>query len=147
MFSAILFPCFVDAKTVPVTVGPGGDHVSSPEIVDIDVGDTVEWTWDSNPTALPQAIRVWPDGLFDSEVQNQPFTFSFTFTTPGTFPLLLYSSSALGDGWHGQRHRGHANPDPNSNTYSVSLSVSVSLSLSLSLSLCPLRLSLSLCLS
>ena len=48
MFSAILFPNFVDAKTVTVTVGPGGAHAFSPDTVDIDVGDTVEWTWDSN---------------------------------------------------------------------------------------------------
>ena len=93
IFSAILFPGFVDAKTVAVTVGPGANpHRFSPETVDIDVGDTVKWTWTRTSHSVTSGDSGVADGLFDSEIQNQPLHILLHFHDSGEFPLLLYCS-------------------------------------------------------
>jgi glucose/arabinose dehydrogenase/plastocyanin len=55
-----------------------------PDPVTIQVNDQVIWTWQSN---FHSTTSQQP-GLWDSMVQNQPFTFTNTFTTEGSFPYL-----------------------------------------------------------
>ncbi len=72
------------AATVTVDVG-GASDVFTPSSVDITVGDTVMWVWQSDGHSVRQGDTFnAPNPLFDSGVQDQPFTFSYTFTDPGT---------------------------------------------------------------
>ena len=81
------------AATFNVQVGPGGNFVFSPDPVNINTGDTVNWTWGSNfhsstsgtncPTFNGPGPNTW-----DSGVHNVPFSFQFTFNTPGSFPYF-----------------------------------------------------------
>ncbi|MEO5718068.1 MAG: plastocyanin/azurin family copper-binding protein [Chthoniobacterales bacterium] len=72
------------AATVVVDVG-GTSDVFTPASVDITVGDTVMWVWQSDGHSVRQGDTFnAPNPLFDSTVQDQPFTFSYTFTDPGT---------------------------------------------------------------
>ena len=72
------------AVTVTVEVGPGSDSFV-PATVDITAGDTVMWVWKSDGHSVRQGDTFGaPNPLFDSMVQDQPFTFSYTFTDPGT---------------------------------------------------------------
>jgi hypothetical protein len=57
----------------------------TPQNVTINVGDTVEWVWVGSGHSTTSGTPGNPDGIWDSGVHNAPFTFSFTFTTPGTF--------------------------------------------------------------
>jgi plastocyanin len=55
----------------------------SQNTVTINVGDTVEWVWQSNDhstTSVKGSMEHW-----DSGVQNNGFTFDHTFTQTGTF--------------------------------------------------------------
>ncbi len=72
------------ATTFQVQVGAGGLKFT-PQNVDIHVGDTVEWVWAANGHSTTSGTPGNPDGMWDSGVQNLGFTFSFTFTTAGTF--------------------------------------------------------------
>jgi plastocyanin len=85
------------AATVMVDVGPGANKFD-PQTVNIDVGDTVEWTWSSNTHSVTSGDPVTgtADGLFDSGVQDQPFTFSYTFTSPGTFDYYCIPHRLVG---------------------------------------------------
>ena len=60
-----------------------------PELLVIDVGDTVTWTWVGGTHSVRSGPNYFPprceaDGLFDSGVQSSG-TFSYTFTTAGTY--------------------------------------------------------------
>jgi plastocyanin len=62
-----------------------------PELLEINVGDTVQWTWVggahwvvSNAPGVPGVPHCAPDGRFASAVQSSG-TFSFTFTAPGEY--------------------------------------------------------------
>jgi plastocyanin len=71
-----------------VQVGQGGLKFV-PQNVTINVGDSVEWTWvgaiaHSTTSGTPGN----PDGMWDSGLHTEPFTFSVTFTTAGTFPYF-----------------------------------------------------------
>lgn len=62
-----------------------------PEFLEIDVGDTVVWTWvggphsvQSAPPGLPGIPNCTADGRFDSGVKSSG-TFSFTFTSAGQY--------------------------------------------------------------
>lgn len=62
-----------------------------PEVLDIDVGDTVVWTWvggphsvQSAPPGAPGIPNCTADGRFDSGVKSAG-TFSFTFTAAGEY--------------------------------------------------------------
>jgi plastocyanin len=72
--------------TANVTVNNAASGGFIPAVANINVGDTVLWTWPSGSnfhnvtsTSAPQA---WPA----SATQSGPATFSNTFTTNGTFP-------------------------------------------------------------
>ena len=73
------------SQTVTVTVGNGG-FFFSPSSVTIQPGDTVQWTWSSSGHSSTSGTPGSPDGIWDSGVQNQGFTFTHTFNTPGSFP-------------------------------------------------------------
>ena len=75
------------AATVNVTVG-GDGPVFTPSFVTIHPGDTVKWTWDTSavfPHSVTSGNNGTFNGLFESGVHNEPFTFSFTFPNAGTF--------------------------------------------------------------
>ena len=73
------------AATVSVTVAPGGELSFDPPNVTIELGDTVEWTWGSSGHSSTSGTPDSPDGIWDSGIHNAGFTFSFTFSTAGTF--------------------------------------------------------------
>jgi plastocyanin len=62
---------FIVTSAVP---GQGTDTAT------IAAGDTVVWTWFGSFHSVTET-----NGLFDSGIQNVPFTFQFTFDDPGTF--------------------------------------------------------------
>ncbi len=72
------------ATTFQVQVGQGGLKFTPANIM-IQVGDTVQWNWAANGHSTTSGTSGNPDGMWDSGVQNSGFTFSFTFTTAGTF--------------------------------------------------------------
>ena len=76
------------ATTFDVQVAPGGRLVFSPSTANINVGDTVLWTWGGSPHSTTSGVSPVPDGIWDSGVHNVPFTFSFTFNTAGSFPYF-----------------------------------------------------------
>jgi hypothetical protein len=57
-----------------------------PDPVNISVGDTVRWTWGDNGHSSTSGTPGFPNGLWDSGIQNQPYTFSHTFNSAGSFP-------------------------------------------------------------
>jgi len=79
---ALLSLLSANAATFQVQVGAGGLKFT-PQNVDIQVGDTVEWTWESNDHSATSGTAGNPDGLFDSGILNRGATFSFTFTEAG----------------------------------------------------------------
>jgi plastocyanin len=86
-------------KTVNVAVGPGGSLSFSPASVDINVGDTVNWTWQS--ASIPHTVTSGSPGAADGQfcsnggaqnaaacagagyAKTAPFSFSHTFTVAG----------------------------------------------------------------
>jgi plastocyanin/6-phosphogluconolactonase (cycloisomerase 2 family) len=84
--SAVLLPFFTaNAATFQVQVGQGGQRFT-PANITIAPGDTVEWVWAGNGHSTTSGTPGNPDGKWDSGVQNNGFTFSFTFSTAGSFP-------------------------------------------------------------
>ncbi len=81
-----LVPLSAKAATIQVQVGQGGLKFT-PANVMIQVGDTVQWVWTSSVTlhSTTSGTPGLPDGMWDSGTHNNGFTFSFTFTTAGTF--------------------------------------------------------------
>src|ERR1700733_5127532 len=73
------------ATTVQVTVGPNGDMSFDPDPVFIQPGDTVQWTWGSDFHSVTSGPPGQPDGMFDTDIQERPFMFSFTFPNAGSF--------------------------------------------------------------
>lgn len=73
------------AATIDVEVGPQGQIIFSPFFVSIQPGDTVKWTWKSSHHSVTSGQPGQSTGLFDSGIQNNGFTFSYTFDTPGSF--------------------------------------------------------------
>jgi plastocyanin len=78
----------LSAATIQVQVGANGGNAFAPKDVSIQVGDTVQWTWQGDNHSVTSGVPGNPDGLFDSGVQNTGFTFSFTFNDPGLFPYF-----------------------------------------------------------
>jgi plastocyanin len=87
------------AVTVQVIAGPVGNEMSFvPDPVMIHPGDTVEWIWQSDFHSVTSGPPGQPDGMFDSDLQSVPFTFSFTFPNAGNFPYfcLLHTPMMVG---------------------------------------------------
>ncbi len=67
-------------------------NVFVPSVLNINVGDSVTWT---NQGGFHNVEAV--SGLFNSgPPANPPWTFTFTFTTPGTVPYICIVHSAIG---------------------------------------------------
>jgi plastocyanin len=81
----VFCPTVTSAATVTVMVGPNC-FCFVPSSVTIHPGDTVQWTWSSSSHSSTSGSPGSPNGLWDSQLQNQPFTFSHTFNTAGSFP-------------------------------------------------------------
>jgi plastocyanin len=75
----------MEAADVPVEVGAGPSGINfNPKIVNINAGDTVVWTWiGSMSHSVTEGTPDHPTG-FDSGIHSAGFTFSQTFTDPGT---------------------------------------------------------------
>ncbi len=74
-----------NTQTVMITTDSSGAFAFSPASLTIKAGTTVTWT---NATAVPHTVTSDDGKSFDSGAANpinQGGTFSFTFTTPGTF--------------------------------------------------------------
>jgi plastocyanin len=70
------------STSASVTVGPNNTIAYSPAAVAIGVGGSVTWTWSGS---LPHSVTS-DTGVFNSDIHMAPNSFSFTFTTAGTFP-------------------------------------------------------------
>ena len=100
-------------RAATVTVRVGGDApVFSPSTITIQPGDTVNWVWFSVGInhSVVSGVGGNPDGLFDSGIHKDPFTFSFTFPTPGTF--RYYCGPHLSMGMVGTVTVAEATPTP-----------------------------------
>jgi plastocyanin len=87
-----------DTVTVSLVEEPGYYEISvgfSPANVTINVGDTVNWEWDSGPHSVTSGTPGHPSGLFDSAIQSQPYSFSHTFNDPGEVPYFCMVHGAM----------------------------------------------------
>ncbi len=75
-----------NARTVMIITNSSGTFAFSPASLTIKAGTTVTW---KNTTAVPHTVTSDDGKSFDSGTANpiaaQSGTFSFTFSTPGTF--------------------------------------------------------------
>lgn len=78
VFGAMLVCCSVHATTTNVDIGLYG---YSPTDITINVNDTVQWTWSTYYHSSTST-----QGLWDSGLQNPPYTYTHTFTSGGSFP-------------------------------------------------------------
>jgi plastocyanin len=76
--------------TQHVDVGPG--MLFNPKTSTVSVGDTVEWDWQEDGHSVTSDTNVWPD----TGLQPAGFTFSYTFTTPGTYPYYCTAHGGPG---------------------------------------------------
>jgi plastocyanin len=71
------------AATIHVDVA---DMEFIPRHITIQPGDTVEWTWTTDHiSSVTSGIYGVPNGLFDAGIHVAPYTFSYTFQSPGLF--------------------------------------------------------------
>jgi plastocyanin len=78
----------IGAATFNVQVAPGGQFVFSPQIVNVNTGDSINWTWGGSNHSTTSGANLTFDGIWDSGVHSVPFSFPFTFNTPGSFPYF-----------------------------------------------------------
>ncbi|MFL6541683.1 MAG: plastocyanin/azurin family copper-binding protein [Chthoniobacterales bacterium] len=101
--AALFVAAHLRAATVAVTLeeDPNYYYVTvafSPSSVTINVGDTVQWQWNSGPHSVTSGTPDHPSGLFDSGIQNSGHSFSHTFTDPGQVPYycMVHGSMMTG---------------------------------------------------
>jgi plastocyanin len=85
----------VGSEIFDVTVGPLENEFSfAPDTVNISVGDTVRWTWESDFHSVTSGTSCTADGQFcspdnmncDAGILNDTgFVYEFTFTQPGMY--------------------------------------------------------------
>jgi plastocyanin len=89
---------------VDVTVGPGGTFVFDPSTVNISVGDTVRWTWDSSGHSVTSGLPCAADSQFCSPddmncasiiLSNPPFVYQHTFGVSGRYSYFCSSHCLL----------------------------------------------------
>ena len=93
--SIVFLPHIARAATTIVQVGQGGARTFAPNSVSIQPGDTVEWDWVSGLHSATSGTPGSPDGTFDSGAHGVPFTYSYTFATPGSFPYYCTVHGAM----------------------------------------------------
>lgn len=70
------------------------NNAFQPNLVQVDVGDTVTWTNDdSTAHTVTSGVNGQPDGIFDSSPNFNPLlasgqTFSYTFREAGDYPYF-----------------------------------------------------------
>ena len=87
------------AATVNVDVDPANAfHQFVPGDVTINPGDTVVWTWrgDFHSVTSGDPGSGVQSGLFNTNVHNSGFTFSFTFPDPGTYSYFCIPHREMG---------------------------------------------------
>jgi len=98
-FALMASPASGLAATANVLVGSGGLRFV-PAVTNINVGDQVTWTWSasghSSTSGTVSGGAGQPNGLWDSQVQSTPFSFSHTFSSAGTFPYFCTPHAGLG---------------------------------------------------
>jgi plastocyanin len=82
-----------DAATVDVRVE---NNVFTPARVNIQVGDTVRWTWVDGGHSVTSGSGCAFNGGFDSGVQNAGFAFSRTFNRSGQVPYFCIPHCSIG---------------------------------------------------
>jgi plastocyanin len=95
MIFASALPGF--AATTSVLVGPSLTDTFSPNIVNINAGDQIIWTWQATfhsttsgtlsgtpPTATPNPNGIWDSGV----VTSLPHSFTNSFPSAGNFPFF-----------------------------------------------------------
>src|SRR5579871_1832079 len=79
------------ASGPPTTLGPNDVEVANfaftPSTLTVKVGTTVTWHF-NQPSAPHNVVSLSTPQLFNSGTPKGTGTFSFTFTTPGTYPYL-----------------------------------------------------------
>ena len=73
------------AKTFVVYVGSGGDNFS-PKTITIEPGDKIEWNWDSSFHSTTSGTPGNPSGMWDSDVHQTGYKFTYEFNDAGSFP-------------------------------------------------------------
>lgn len=68
----------------------------TPANLEIQVGDTVHWTWQTGIHTVTSGSGCTPDGLFDAPLSSTDPEFSFTFDTAGTVDYFCTPHCALG---------------------------------------------------
>src|SRR5690242_15431362 len=92
------------AASATVHVGPGFTNTFNPATVNVNVGDSVTWTWETPSTHTTTSgtcvgFSCTPDGLWDSGFKTGPPDFVFTFNVaPGTYNYFcsLHGSAMTG---------------------------------------------------
>jgi len=91
--------------THTVHVGPSETFTFSPSSLTINVGDTVQWVWDSDVHTVTSGAECTADGMFCSPndtncasgtTSNAGATYEHTFTTAGTFSYFCTPHCTLG---------------------------------------------------
>ena len=94
-----------NGTTVNVTVGPGGGFTFDPDVVNISVGDTVQWTWSSSGHSVTSGPPCQADSQYCSPdnmncasfiLNNQGFVYQHTFANPGTYSYFCLAHCVLG---------------------------------------------------
>jgi plastocyanin len=80
---------FAQAQTpAPAAVAVGIDNFTfNPQTVTVKAGTTVTWT---NKDDIPHGIAVTNNAFKRSQALDTDDSFSFTFTTPGTYQYFCY---------------------------------------------------------
>lgn len=90
-------PPDLSPATVTINVGPGGANTFVPQTATINVGDTIKWVWGSGGHNVVSGTGGTADNKFCSPanancataaVSANGFSYSFTFTTKGSYPYF-----------------------------------------------------------
>lgn len=68
-----------------VSVGPGS---FSPAIINIHLGDAVEFTWETGRHSVTSGFLCKADGMFASGLRAYPASYRVTFLRTGVFPFF-----------------------------------------------------------
>lgn len=71
-------------RTHSISVGSG---TFSPRVIDIQLGDTVEFIWTSGTNSVTSGFHCKADGMFTSATRVTPATYRVTFLRTGVFPF------------------------------------------------------------
>ena len=67
-----------------------------PASVTINAGDEVRWVWSADTGTTPHTTTSDTPGLWDSGIHTQPYSFSHTFNSAGSFPYRCTLHAAIG---------------------------------------------------